>query len=227
MVSLTRGRGAIRQPGLHHPCTRTMLVRALVGLALCSVTTSTTISVDCASGSDAGDGSESRPLRTVHAALSTLRQRRIQDEAAAPATVQIKGLCELPSTMTLGSSDSHTAFVGVGDGAILSGGTALGSGARSAAASAAAVQTIDLKKFNFTEANLGKLLGRGYTGGSACIDLDNLESSAAELFFRPGGANSLAGARSSGAEEVGTMRLARFPSVENAVPAVGVSNPHQ
>ena len=70
-------------------------------------------------------------------------------------------------------------------------------------------------------ASLGRLKGRGYAGGSACILLNNFESSPAELFYRPPGSLSSAGARSSGAKEVGAMRIARFPSVAADVPSTG------
>ena len=82
--------------------------------------------------------------------------------------------------------------------------------------------TIDLSRYNFSSANLGELRGRGYSGGSACIDLDNFEPSAAELFYRPPGPASTAGEKSSGPAEVGVMRLARFPNVGGAVPSAQV-----
>lgn len=85
------------------------------------------------------------------------------------------------------------------------------------------VSSIDLSHYNFTSENLGRLRGRGYSGGSACIDLNNFEPSAAELFYRPPGTTSMAGVKSSGPAEVGVMRLARYPNVGGAVPSAQVS----
>ena len=177
--------------------------------------------VDCAHGSDAtGDGSAARPFRSPHRAQRALRALRSgAADASAAATVKVSGLCELPATLALEAADSHAQWVGVGEGAILSGGTQLP--ATPAGADASAPTTVDLKPLNFSSASLGTLKGRGYAGGSACILLNNYESSPAELFYRPPGPASNAGARSSGPEAVGMMRMARYPSVMGAVPSTG------
>jgi hypothetical protein len=201
---------------------RAMMVLRALGLLLAVAShpvTAITLTVDCGSGSDDAAGTAAAPLRTLEQAHRLLRGARGSSEKVAPASVHIKGLCELAQPLELGAADSHVAYLGIGDGAILSAGTQLHSSAGGLEKSHLVPRTVDLMPYNFSSSTLGQLRGRGYTGGSACILLNNLEASQAELFFRPGSAASLAGARSSGAEEVGTMRLARFPNIAGAVPS--------
>jgi len=70
---------------------------------------------------------------------------------------------------------------------------------------------VDLTAYNVTT---GTLRARGYSGGSACIVINNFEPSAAELFFLPGGGNG-----SQGFDPRGGMRLARYPNVAVDVPS--------
>ena len=195
-------------------------LRLLSLLSSASATTVTVYHVDCSTGSDAGTGAQESPFRSVHHAQAAIRAQRNaaagDSEKLTSTTVKVTGLCELPKPLVLSTADDNVHWVGDGDGAILSGGTMI----KAADDSASSVQTVDLKPLKFTSASLGTLTGRGYTGGSACILLDNYESSPSELFYRPPGPNSVAGARSSGPEEIGTMRLARYPNVDNAVPAI-------
>ena len=179
----------------------------------------TEIHVDCSSsGSDAADGSRGAPLRSIHAAQRAIRSRRETEQgSAAAAVVHIAGLCELPEPLVLGPADSNVRYVG-GAGAILSGGTRVVHG-ESATGAAGDVQRVDLSAFNFSADSLGELRGRGYSGGSACILLDNYEQSAAELFYRPDGPSSAAGARSYGPAESGTMRIARTPDRAGGTPS--------
>eukprot|EP01043_Picozoa_sp_COSAG02_P005841 COSAG02_NODE_161_length_32629_cov_10.363142_9_plen_428_part_00 len=184
-----------------------------------SATTATVYHVDCSTGSDANSGAKGRPFRSVHHAQAAIHAQRSaagDKSERASTTVKITGLCELLNPLVLSEADDNVHWVGNGDGAILSGGTRI----EAAEDSTSSVQTVDLKPLKFTSASLGTLKGRGYTGGSACILLDNYESSPAELFYRPPGPNSIAGARSSGPEEIGTMRLARYPNIDNAVPTI-------
>ena len=196
------------------------IIASLQLLSLCSASPAATVYyVDCASGSDVAGSGESweRAFRSLHHAQATIHAQRGSAESdRARSTVKVTGLCELPTPLVLSAADDNVHWVGEGDGAILSGGTRI----KASSEDSSSVQTVDLKPLKFTSANLGTLKGRGYTGGSACILLNNYESSAAELFYRPPGPNSIAGARSSGAEEIGTMRMARYPNVENSVPAV-------
>lgn len=113
------------------------------------------------------------------AQLAVRALRRNQRERAV---VNVKGVCELAATLTLGAADSNTRFVGA-PGAMLSAGVELRN--IEAAAEAGAAVTVDLAKHGFSAANLGTLAMRGCAGGSACIDVQNFEPSAAELFFRP------------------------------------------
>ena len=131
--------------------------------------------------------------------------------SAASATVQIKGVCELPSPLTLGPADSNTRYVGAATGAMLSAGTRIKLPAATLGVAGGTVE-VDLTQYNFTSDSLGKLSGRGYSGGSACILTANYEPSAAELFYRPDGASSLAGARAYGPAQEGTMWVARAPN---------------
>jgi parallel beta-helix repeat protein len=109
------------------------------------------------------------------------------------------------------SKDNNVVYIGEGEGAILSGGTRVE--AATTDVDDSGVINIDLSKYNFSADNLGKLKGRGYSGGSAAILLNRFESSAAELFYRPNSIRSTAGARSVSVEDMDTMRLARFPNV--------------
>ena len=182
------------------------------------------LSVDCDTGSDVGTGTEAQPFRTVPQAQAALRRLRATTStgttAHTAATITISGLCELESTLEVGPADSNTLFLGA-PGALLSGGTQI-----TVPAASAAVVHVDLARYNFSSSSLGKLRGRGYSGGSACILLNNYEDSPAELHYRPAGHSSAAGARSCGAQEVGRMRLARWPNVEAAAPSASdVRNP--
>lgn len=173
--------------------------------------------VDCDAGTDVGPGTEAQPFRTVQQAQAALRRLRATTStstiAHTAATITISGLCELESTLEVGPADSNTVFLGK-PGALLSGGTQI-----AVPAASAAIVHVDLARYNFSSSSLGKLRGRGYSGGSACILLNNYENSPAELHYRPAGPASSAGARSFGAQEVGRMRLARWPNVEAAAPS--------
>jgi hypothetical protein len=179
----------------------------------------TTLHVDCeAAGTRDGVGTADAPFRSVHQAQVALRALRRTAAAEVAAVVKIQGVCELATTLTLGPADSNTRYVGAGAGAMLSAGTRikvpterLGASSGSAAAAAGAVE-VDLTQYNFTTDSLGKLSGRGYSGGSACILTANYEPSAAELFYRPDGAGSAAGARAYGPAQEGTMWVARSPN---------------
>ena len=182
------------------------------------------VHVDCQKGDDAALGTAAAPFATVHRAQNAVRAlRRNQCEQVV---VNVKGVCELAATLTLGAADSNTRYVGA-PGAMLSAGTTIPMAAAAAGADeagadeAGAAVTVDLTKHGFSAANLGALKMRGYAGGSACIDVQNFEPSAAELFFRPAGAASAAGARAYGASDAasGRMRLARFPNAAPGVPA--------
>jgi hypothetical protein len=169
--------------------------------------------VDCSKGLGMAHGTAAAPFRTLQQAQYAIRAFRTAataNEPSAPppaAVVNIKGLCELKSPLTLSAEDSHVRYIG--SAAILSGGTEIK--IPSTFGSTMPVE-VDLKTYNFTAVNLGKLSGRGYSGGSACILVDNFEPSAAELFFRPAGASSAAGARAYGPAQEGTMWVARFPN---------------
>ena len=145
----------------------------------------------------------------AQAALQELRRTAAPEVAAAPATVQIKGVCELPRPLTLGPADSNTRYIGASTGAMLSAGTEIK--VDLTAAVGGSIEE-DLAQYNFTSASLGRLSGRGYSGGSACILTANYEPSAAELFYRPDGLGSSAGARAYGPAQEGTMWVARTPN---------------
>lgn len=168
--------------------------------------------VDCAKGADVATGTERAPFRSVaraQAALSALRRRPLR--AGDGATVYIRGVCELSTPLVL--NESGVRYVGE-EGAMLSAGTRV-----EPSGEQGGVRTVDLGAYNFSAANLGELSGRGYSGGSACIDVDNFEPSAAELFFRADGPASAAGARSYGPEESGGMWLARYPDRAGGLPS--------
>ena len=183
--------------------------------------------VDCSPDRSAADaaGTATEPLASVAAARDAIRLSRLAQKAPfSPMTVMITGLCELPSSLTLDRpADSHVAYVGAGPGAILSGGTKLDVPADAVDAGTNAADsapiTLDLSTYGFSAANLGRLRGKGYTGGNACIVTNNYIPTAAELTYRPGGAASVAGAAAYGPGEIGTMRLARYPNVQAAVPS--------
>ena len=169
--------------------------------------------VDCGAGLDSASGSTPAPFRTVHRAQQAIRAARARSPRLAspsPATVFIRGLCQLPTPLVLsGELDSHTRYVGA-QGSILSAGTQLQ--LPPASSNSTEPVQVDLKLYNFSAANLGKLSGRGYAGGSACILVDNFEVSAAELFYRPSGARSAAGVRAYGPAQEGMMWIARSPN---------------
>lgn len=184
------------------------------------------VHVDCTNGSDLhGDGSASRPFKTPEQArehIRTLRSSANYNYVDSHSglftllTVNVAGWCELASTLVLDNPalDSNVAWTGSGADAGFSGGVQL-SAADTNTANGTAITQVNLKKYNFSTSNLGKLSGRGYSGGSACIDLNNFEASAAELFYRPhkeGGAGAGAGAGDV-VEDLETMRVARFPNV--------------
>ena len=164
-----------------------------------------------------GTGTPSAPFRSIARAQEEIRRLRGMNEAAAtPITVHISGLCELKGTLDLvGPSDSNVRYVGTSAGAILSGGTRIevvhnaNTGDRM---SRTEPIHIDLRKYNMTTDTLGKLSGRGYSGGSACILVNNFEKSATELFYRAPGSQSYAGHRAYGAAQHGGMWVARFPN---------------
>jgi len=181
---------------------------------------------------------------SVHRAQAALHTLRTTTGGAAgvgggrwedPATVEVTGLCQLQDTLTLTDPalDSNTRYVGAAPGAILSGGTKITVGTDRYFNASLPLQ-VDLSKYNFSSASLGVLRGRGYAGGSACINVYCYNASAAELFFRPDTAASEAGARSAGSAGDGARcRLARWPNAAQAVPttadwakvdAVGPSN---
>ena len=82
-----------------------------------------TLHVDCAKARSDGRGTADAPFSSVHEAQAALRTLRRAADAEVAAVVQIKGVCELASTLTLGPADSNTRYVGAGAGATLSGGT--------------------------------------------------------------------------------------------------------
>ena len=178
-----------------------------------------TFHVDCEKGLDEATGDIGAPFLTPHRAQAAIREARAASDPGASddAVVHISGVCELKDTLTLGPADSNTHYIGAA-GAMLSAGTTI---EVPSAAAASPAQKVDLTKFGFTSATLGELKGRGYSGGSACIDVDNFETSAAELFYRPASASSAAGAKAYGpdASTSGRMRLARFPNAADDVPA--------
>ena len=138
------------------------------------------VHVDCMKGIDSGAGTYEEPLQTVHEAQRKIR--RLRFDAQQQAVVHITGVCELAATLHLvGAIDSNIRYVGTGAGAMLSGGTALD------VPDTASTKVVDLTKYGLSSATLGVLKGRGYSGGSACIEVTNFEASAAELFYRPGG----------------------------------------
>lgn len=191
-----------------------VMLRALL-LALPSALATTALHVDCDKGLDSALGTVAAPFRTVQRAqlaLRTLRAGKSSAAEAAEAVVHINGVCELAETLTLGPADGHTRYVGGGGGAMLSAGTRIVLPSTNPQAAAASPLVVDLTKFGFTSATLGKLSGRGYSGGSACILVQNFESSAAELFYRPHGASSAAGARAYGPAQLGGMWNARSPN---------------
>lgn len=157
-------------------------MRFVVCALLCAAAAglSSPVHVDCNGGSDYGLGTQASPFRSVHKAQEALRLHRTKQGVATPYRVQITGLCELAVPLILNSNlDGNVVYSGVA-GAILSGGTQIAADIHNTNT----VQTVDLGKYNFTD--LGKLTGRGYSGGSACILVNNFQESAAELFFRPG-----------------------------------------
>jgi parallel beta-helix repeat protein len=167
--------------------------------------------VDCQHGDDSATGLvRDESLRTVHAAQASVRSLRENDTTKpTPAVVHITGLCELKTVLQFDAKDNNVIYIGDGEGAILSAGTQL----ETTHGDENGLISIDLAKYNFSADNLGKLKGRGYSGGSACILLNRFESSAAELFYRPNSTRSTASARSVSVEDMDTMRLARFPNV--------------
>ena len=176
--------------------------------------------VDCNKGDDRNRGTSAlAPFRTVHAAQKAIRVVRGESGSVSAAVVSVTGRCELQTTLALGPADSNTRYVAAGSGAMLSGGTAI---AITDVPSTSVPLTVDLAAHGFTSArDLGELRGRGYSGGSACIEVNVFEPSAAELFYRPDGPSSVAGARAYGPSEAssGRMRLARFPNAAPDVPA--------
>ena len=167
-----------------------------------------------------GTRGQGAPFRSIGRAQEEIRRLRGMSEAAAtPITVRISGLCELKDTLHLvGPSDSNVRYVGTSAGAILSGGTRIelphniNDGGHMSPTHRTTPINIDLKQYNMTTDTLGKLSGRGYSGGSACILINNFEKSAAELFYRAPGSQSNAGHRAYGAAQQGGMWLARFPN---------------
>ena len=189
-----------------------------------ATTTTLTFHVDCSSGIDTASGAVDAPFRSVHQAQRAIhRARRTGGGGAArtaaagagrllDAVVHIVGLCELPSPLTLGAADSNVRYIGSGTGATLSAGTQINIPTSATGTTTSTPVEVDLTKFNFSSANLGHLSGRGYSGGSACILVNNFEVSAAELFYRPAGARSAAGARAYGPAQEGMMWVARYPN---------------
>jgi hypothetical protein len=182
--------------------------------------------VDCDSGLDSAPGSAAAPFRSLHRAQQAARSssaRRGSSSSgsisstqvpppphagAAAAVVHITGLCQLPRPLTLTAADSATHFVGTQVGTIISAGTQI---SIPPDALSGPIE-IDLRAYNLSGAALGNLSARGYSGGSACILANNWEPSAAELFFRPDGPRSRAGARAYGPAQDGTMWVARHPN---------------
>lgn len=167
--------------------------------------------VDCQTGSDTNSGTSSSPFLTMIHARNAIRSARAVDSnvtSATPYTVLIKsGVCEMRTPLQLTSEDSNVQWQAMeGENVLVSGGlqipdASLGEGASSG------IKTFDLKILHLLANDTGVLRGRGYSGGSACILLNNFEPSAMELFYRLPPTTTAAT----------RMVLARYPNLSSSV----------
>jgi hypothetical protein len=169
----------------------------LIAAPLCAA--STTFYVSCSDGDDHHAGTLAAPFRTLERARDAVRSAT----NSPPSAIYIRaGVCELSVPLELTSLDSNVMWSAYQDESVLlSGGVQLKP--NSIMFGERGVMNVDLYKHNITD--FGTLKGRGYAGGSGCIELNNFEPSALELFFHSSG---------EGTTESRMMSLARYPNLQ-------------
>lgn len=179
------------------------------------------IYVDCNQGSDdiSSSGEQTQPFRTLPRAQQYYRSLRKNSMDNVIVHIK-KSVCELANTLILEASDSFVKW-SADPGTLISAGTRLQVDTSSLGDS---VIEVDLHQYGFTSpSQLGQLTGRGYAGGSACIEVNNFMPSAAELFYRP--SNCISGVAQSffvdNDDASFQMQLARYPNSISHMPELG------
>lgn len=176
----------------------------LLVLASAAGSSASTVYVSCdKKGDDNHSGSLQAPFRTLEKARMAMR-------SSMGGTVWIRGgVCELPTPLQLTKDDSNVRWSAYkNEKVLLSGGVQIHPEKFTAANNGVnGVMQIDLKTQNITD--YGTLKGRGYAGGSACILVNNFESSALELYYRPEVSSNTASAA-----QMRLMTLARYPNLK-------------
>eukprot|EP00039_Didymoeca_costata_P032638 m.38652 g.38652 ORF g.38652 m.38652 type:complete len:749 (+) comp9460_c0_seq1:108-2354(+) len=188
-----------------------VLIVAILGIhTLATTCAPLDVYVNCNTGDDNGSGSTSAPYKTLHRAQASIRTSRVAG-IQGRRTVHVSGWCIFSSPLVLDtpldSNVTWTKDAAWNSNVLLSGGTPISP----KITNVSQLVSVDLGQYNFTKETLGNLTGRGYSGGSACILLNNFEESAAELFYRAANIPT-AGQAAATQDGVDTMYLARYPN---------------